>query len=358
MSFQWDILLLEVGFLAIFLGSSRTVVWLFRWLLFRFVLLSGAVKLLSGDLTWRHWTALNFHYETQPLPTVWGWYMHQLPEWFQKLSVGGMFFIELVIPFLFFAPRRLRFFAAISLVGFQILIFLTGNYNFFNLLTVALCLFLLDDERLKRFVPERVKIRMTEAFVSDRILMIRKVVAGSVFVLILFVSAFQLLEVFFRISPRFTVQVEKYISPFRIVNTYGLFAVMTTSRPEIIVQGSEDGNLWKDYEFKYKPGDLKRAPVWAAPHQPRLDWQMWFAALGNYKRNPWFMNFCIRLLQGSPEVLKLLYKNPFPNKPPRFIRAELYYYYFTDPHTKKSKETWWRRDFLGFYLSPISLKED
>jgi predicted DCC family thiol-disulfide oxidoreductase YuxK len=368
MSFQWDILLLEVGFLSIFLGSStnekhstrpsRTVIWLFRWLLFRFILLSGAVKLLSGDPTWRNLTALNFHYETQPLPTLLSWYMHQLPEWFQKCSVGMMFFIELVIPFLIFAPRRIRFFAAASIVGLQILIFLTGNYNFFNLLTVALCLFLLDDAFLARFIPEKFKIKTVEGFIKSRVIVLKKILVGAVSIVILFVSGFQLLETFFRVSPRFVIPIETWISRLRIVNTYGLFAVMTTSRPEIVVEGSYDGKSWIEYEFKYKPGDLKRPPVWAAPHQPRLDWQMWFAALGNYKRNPWFVNFAVRLLQGSPEVLKLLEKNPFPTKPPQFIRAVLYNYYFTDQATKKLQGTWWKRDEAGDYLPAISLQED
>jgi len=358
MSFQWDILLLEVGFLSIFLADSRVIIWLFRWLLFRFLLLSGAVKLLSGDLTWLNLTALNFHYETQPLPTLFSWYMHQLPEWFQKFSVGVMFFIELVIPFLVFAPRRIRLFAAVSIVGLQVLIFLTGNYNFFNLLTVALCLFLLDDAFLTRFIPEKFRIKTVEGFIKSQIIVLKKILIGAVSILILFVSGFQLLEIFFHVSPRFVIQIETWISRLRIVNTYGLFAVMTTTRREIVVEGSYDGEVWKEYEFKYKPGDLERPPVWATPHQPRLDWQMWFAALGNYKRHPWFVNFAVRLLQGSPEVLKLLERNPFPNKPPHFIRAVLYDYHFTDPATKKLQGTWWKCERLGLYLPPISLNED
>ena len=146
-----------------------------------------------------------------------------------------------------------------------------------------------------------------------------------------------------------------WVSPFRIVNSYGLFANMTTSRPEIRVQGSNDGQTWSDYEFKYKPGDPGRMPRWAQPHQPRLDWQMWFVALGSYRHNPWFINLAERLLQGSPDVLRLLEHNPFPEKPPRFVRAELYEYRFTDFATKRADGTWWESEYLGLYLPPVSL---
>jgi hypothetical protein len=148
------------------------------------------------------------------------------------------------------------------------------------------------------------------------------------------------------------------IAPFRSFNGYGLFQVMTTSRPEIIVEGSDDGVNWQAYEFKYKPGDLKRRPGFVEPHQPRLDWQMWFAALGDYQENPWFVNFCIRLLQGSPQVLALLEKNPFPNAPPKYIRAVVYEYHFTDFATRQKTGEWWRRTPSGVYLPAISLRND
>jgi hypothetical protein len=147
-----------------------------------------------------------------------------------------------------------------------------------------------------------------------------------------------------------------WVAPFRSFNSYGLFAVMTTSRPEIVVQGSNDGVNWLAYEFKYKPGELKRPPRFVEPHQPRLDWQMWFAALSDYRHNPWFINFCARLLQGSPEVLALLAQNPFPGSPPRYIRAELYDYHFTDLHTRRQTGAWWRRERLGLYMPPISVQ--
>ena len=145
-------------------------------------------------------------------------------------------------------------------------------------------------------------------------------------------------------------------APFRSVNNYGLFAVMTTNRPEIIVEGSNDGEKWLAYEFKWKPGDLKRAPGFVEPHMPRLDWQMWFAALGNYQQNPWFINFLYRLLQGSSEVTRLLQTNPFSNAPPQYIRAVVYDYHFTDAATRARDGTWWRRELKGRYCPTLSLR--
>jgi hypothetical protein len=147
------------------------------------------------------------------------------------------------------------------------------------------------------------------------------------------------------------------LEPFRSVNNYGLFAVMTTQRNEIIVEGSNDGTNWLSYEFKYKPGDVNRRPAFVAPFQPRLDWQMWFAALGTYQQNPWFESFCVRLLQGSPDVLALLAKNPFPDHPPRFIRAESYSYRFTNPAERRATGAWWHSEYMGEYMPAVSLRE-
>jgi lipase maturation factor 1 len=345
LSFQWDALLVEVGFLAIFLGNSRVVVWLFRWLLFRLMFLSGSVKLLSHDQTWRGLTALSYHYWTQPLPNRISWYMAQLPLSFQKLSTAIVLGVELVIPFLIFAPRRIRIFAAWCLLGLQVLIFLTGNYTFFNLLAVALCLFLWDDRTFERWLkpPSQAKACATKA---------GKLVIAGVAVLVLAIGVSRLVETFLNV-PVFIV---KYTAPFEIVNSYGLFAVMTTERPEIIVEGSMDGENWLPYSFRYKPGDLDRAPRWAAPYQPRLDWQMWFAALGNYRENPWFVNFAVRLLEGSPEVRGLLEAEPFQGRRPRYIRAMLYDYTFTDWEERRKTGNWWKSEAKGQYLPPVGLK--
>jgi predicted DCC family thiol-disulfide oxidoreductase YuxK len=345
LSFQWDALLLETGFLAIFLGNSKTVVLLFRWLLFRLVFLSGAVKLTSHDLVWRNWTALVFHYMTQPLPTPVAWYMYQLPLGFQRFSTATVLSIELVVPFLFFAPRRWRFWGAGLALFLQVLIFLTGNYTFFNLLTMALCLFLFDDYAL-----EKLRLRARHARTSRL-----AVIPAAAVILALSVSG--VWQVFFAAPFESENAVERVAAPFQIANTYGLFASMTTSRPEIIVQGSNDGETWIDYEFPFKPGNLQRAPRWVAPYQPRLDWQMWFAALSGYRGSPWFTNFMARLLQGSPAVTGLLATNPFPDAPPRYVRAELFDYSFTDFATRRATGQWWARQPRGLYFPRISLED-
>ena len=345
MSFQWDMLLLEAGFLAIFLGRSELVVWLFRWLLFRLLFLSGAVKLLSHDAAWRNLTAMSFHYETQPLPTPVAWYAHQLPFWFQRASTGMVFVIELAIPFLILGPRRVRFFGVRWLLLLQALIFTTGNYTFFNLLAVSLCVFVFDDAAFP-------KLNIAARRVTTR----RKVAIG-VAVLIMVLGLSQLSGTLVDFIPPPGNVLVRITAPFGIVNSYGLFAVMTTRRPEIIVEGSNDGVTWLDYEFKYKPGDLHQAPRWVAPYQPRLDWQMWFAALGNYRSSPWFVNFMVRVLQGSSDVLRLLAKNPFPNAPPKYVRAELFDYKFTDFQTRKHTGQWWQRTAEGLYLPAISLED-
>ena len=364
LEFQWDNLLLEVGFLAIFLAPLRLrprltdespppklTLWFFGWLLFRLMFSSGLVKFTSGDPTWRSLTALQYHYETQPLPTWIGWYAHQLPAWFQKFSCGVMFAIEGVVPFFIFGPRPFRLFASSVLIGFQILILLTGNYCFFNLLTIALCLLLIDDDawplsfRAKRAEGTNQGSRAWPSWA-----------VAPVMILILLVSANQMTRLL-GIKIRWPEPVPAVIrtaSAFRSVNGYGLFAVMTTSRPEIIVEGSNDGITWRGYEFKWKPGDVSDAPRFNLPHQPRLDWQMWFAALGSYRQNPWFINFLKRLLEGSPPVLKLLEKNPFPDFPPRYVRAIVYDYRFTDLLTLRARGEWWRRSYKGLYCPVIS----
>ncbi len=373
MSYQWDTLLLEVGFLSIFLTlPGPAVVWLFRALMFRFWFLSGAVKLLSDDATWSSFTALKYHYETQPLPIWTAWYANQLPDWIHRVSVGGVFFVELVVPFMIFGPRHLRYFAAVCFTGLNVLIMLTGNYTFFNILAISLCVFLLDDGLLRRmtnliaavfsFVPsplwDRARVRALAPlpqFSFPR----SNVFAGVTGVLAAFILVTGVLQIWGTFSGRYpgpTASAMQWIAPFHVVNSYGLFAVMTTSRPEIIVQGSKDGVEWLDYEFKHKPGDLTRRPSLVAPHQPRLDWQMWFAALGTVQQNQWFTAFVIRLLEGAPEVTDLLAGNPFVEEPPRFIRAEMYDYTFTDFETRRDTGLWWQREYIVPYLEPVTLR--
>ena len=331
-SFQWDILLSEAGFLAIFANAARVRIWLFRWLLFRLMFFSGAVKLLSGDATWRGFTALTYHYYTQPLPTPLAWYMQQLPVWFHKTSVGFVLAVELAVPFLFFAPRRVRHVAGWITIALQVLILLTGNYTFFNFLTIALCMWL--------FVEPEPDCRTS-----------REVTVG-LGALVGALSGLLCLQLFSVPLPPGGETALRVADPLRIVNSYGLFAMMTTTRPEIIVEGSDDGVTWLAYEFPYKPGNVDRPPPIVAPYQPRLDWQMWFAALGGYRNNRWFENFVLRLLQGEPSVLRLLSYNPFPKAPPRYIRARTYLYAFT----RFGDRAWWAREESGMYLPAVRLR--
>ncbi|MBI2681474.1 MAG: lipase maturation factor family protein [Candidatus Solibacter usitatus] len=354
LSFQWDYLLLETGFLAIFLTPVFARVWLFHWLLFRLVFLSGAVKLLNHDAAWRNLTALRFHYETQPLPTPLAWYFHQLPGWFQTFSAVAMFAIELAVPFCIFAPRRIRLMAAGAIAAFQLLIIATGNYAFFNLLTLVLCLLLCDDQALERWIPAWLKKDVASP-AAPRFPQVARVATPLLFSLILLLSGLQLGEAFFGALPAPGRAILRWTSPFGIVNSYGLFAVMTTTRPEIVIEGSNDNQTWLEYEFRYKPGDVKRRPAWVEPHQPRLDWQMWFAALGNYQQNRWFVNLMLQLLRGSPDVLGLLGRNPFPGGPPRYIRARIYEYHFTS--FKGNGGSWWSRTLGGEYFPPVSLRQ-
>jgi len=360
LSFQWDALLLEAGFLAIFFGHSsvaqRTMAWLYRWLAFRLYFLSGFVKLASNDPNWRGLSALDFHYWTQPLPTIVAWYADKLPRGFQHASTFMVLALELGAPFLIFMPRRIRLFGAGLLLGLEALIFLTGNYTFFNLLAVAITLFLFDDQALRGLVwtPRRTReVLLAEPARSGRF---ARVAAAALTLLILPLG---LARIFENVTPQLPGPIEtlaRYTSPFQVVNSYGLFAVMTTERLEIVVEGSDDGQQWRAYEFPYKPGDVSRAPRWAAPYQPRLDWQMWFAALSDYRTNPWFVAFAERLLEGSPEVVALLENNPFPDRPPRYVRAVTYEYRFSTWDEHRQTGAWWHREPHGEYLPPVGLR--
>ncbi len=382
MAYQWDSLLLKVGLIAIFLGDANLVIWLYRWLLFRLMLLSGLVKILSGDPAWRNLTALDYHFLTQPLPNVFGFYAYALPGWAHQGMVAATFVIELVVPFLVFAPRRLRFVAGALIALLQVQIFLTGNYNFFNLLVLALCILLLDDAALQT-VLQRVKfagfIKQLTRNDAGKPSRFARRFAECIAVVLFLLGLFQLLALFRLPIPGVVRAVSDFVAPLRIVNFYGPFAVMTTTRNEIVIEGSRDGETWLAYEFKYKPGDVRRAPPFVAPHQPRLDWQMWFAALNvrtgdpdsflpvlrsnpaqlfhlqSYDADAWFVNLLVRLLQGSPQVLALLDKNPFPDTPPRFVRARLYNYHFAEMSAPFTRGEWWTRNERGLYFPALSL---
>ena len=355
MSFQWDLLLLEAVFLAVFLGTrSNLIIWLFRWLVFRFLFLGGLVKILSGDTAWDSLTALQYHFETQPLPTSLAWYAHQLPDWFLTAATGATLIIELVIPFLIFTPRRFRLFSAWTFIGFQSLILLTGNYNFFNLLPISLCLFLMDDAHVRSLLP-RVLLNLPAAGKAYAPGKFRRLSLALFAAVIVFTGAEQLDALISGGKQHDWSLLTRGLYPLHIVNSYGPFAAMTTVRREIIVEGTADGRTWREYQFKYKPGAVKRRPRFNIPHQPRLDWQMWFAALGTPERNPWFRNFLVRLLQGDKTVENLLRVNPFADAPPLGVRALLYEYRFTTPAEKRETGAWWKRKLIGEYYRPIRL---
>src|SRR6266478_5362391 len=315
LSFQWDILLLETGFLSIFLapwrlwpreliclpGSpppataapvSRAGLFLLKFLLVKLILMSGVVKLTSGDDCWWNLTALDYHYWSQPLPTVFAWWADKSPESFKHFSVAFCLVVEIIVPFFIWAPPRPRVVAAGLMIFLQLVIALTGNYCFFNLLTIALCLLLIDDSAVqtnRRAVLTRMFGAPGGRALPDQL---RSYAAIAVIVLTLPINAWLIFTAFNPDAdwPRPLVAIYGRLQSLRMANGYGLFRVMTKDRDEIVIEGSANGIDWLPYEFKWKPGDMKRAPGWCAPHQPRLDWQMWFAALGSPREKAWIDN--------------------------------------------------------------------
>lgn len=389
LSYQWDVLLLEAGLLGAFLapaslraplrraepppGLALVLLW---WLVFRVMVSSGIVKLASGDPTWRGLEALQYHYETQPLPTWIGWMVHRAPDWFHTASAGAMFLVELAVPFLIFAPRRLRRLAVEPLVGLQVLIALTGNYGFFNLLTAALCLLLLDDgvwpRWLRTRLPEPVRgdpaeaadreegVEAGGAAAAGRRFRLRRWPLMPFAALVFVVSTVELVgSTGWRAPWPDPVRAVRWaVAPFRSINGYGLFAVMTTERPELVVEGRRDGGEWRPYRFPWKAGDPERRPRFVAPHQPRLDWQMWFAALSadrglDPRRNRWLFPFLARLAEGEPAVLGLLEENPFPEAPPDLLRVRIVDYRFTAWETLREEGYWWRLGESKTYVPPL-----
>jgi lipase maturation factor 1 len=386
-NFQWDVLLLETGFLSIFVAPwrlwprdllllpgptappaaspvSRPALFLLKFLLFKLMLMSGVVKLTSGDDSWWNLTALDYHYWSQPLPTVFGWWADKTPEWFKHFSVTLCLVVEVIAPFFVWAPRRPRLVAAGLMIFLQLMIALTGNYCFFNLLAIALCLLLIDDAAIGRSAEGRAHASPASQDLRppNVRLMMRRLsayMAIAVIVVTFPINAWLIFSAFKPRSrpPEWLASFYEQLEAFRIVNGYGLFRVMTKDRCEIVIEGSADGVDWLPYEFKWKPGDVKRAPGWCAPHQPRLDWQMWFAALGTPRENPWFVGLIVRLLQGSRDVNGLLARNPFSDRPPRYIRATFYRYRFTTSEEHRQTGASWKRQELREYLPTISLDQ-
>lgn len=351
-SFQWDTLLLESGFLAIFLVDTptRLAVLLYHWLLFRLRFLSGFFKLASGDPSWRDFSALDHYFETQPLPHVGSWYAHQLPHWIHAAGVGFTFFAELIVPFFIFLPRPWRLFAAATTVLAQLLILATSNHNFINFLTILLCLFLLDDRLVRRVLPAAVTDRLTRADTAPPGTALKSVTAASA-VLILAVSvATMVVHQARRPLPRGVFELAGIASSFGIGNLFHLFPTMQTGRQELRIFGSVDGVQWRAYEFRYKPGALDQAPKFVLPHQPRLDWMMWFLPPQWPATGYWFAPFLEALRQNRPAVTRLLATNPFAGgAPPRYVRVLAYRYRFTTPTERAASGNWWQADLLGEY---------
>jgi len=355
LNFQWDYLLLETGFLAIFLqNGSRAVIWMYRWLLFRVRFLSGLSKVLSGDETWADLTALNYYFEVQPLPHSLSWYAHQLPDGLLKFATGSVLFVEIIVPFMMLLPRGPRLVAAWLTLGHQGLILLTSNHSYVNPLVILLCLFLFDDRAVRRIVPGFAlrRIESSNRFRAEPGKW-NHAFAGALSLWIFFISTAQSWEMIYgRRNPEPIAWLTEHVRPFRVTSLYHVFPTMKTERIEILIEGSIDGETWRPYRFRYKPQDPDRAPRFIVPHQPRLDWMMWFLPMHPIFLQ-WFEPFVRRLQENSTEVLDLLEENPFPETGPRYLRIKAFRYRFTDPQTRKRTGNWWVREDLGpFWMMP------
>lgn len=370
LGYQWDALLLETVFLAIFVAPaawlavrpsrepSQLGIFLFQWLAFRLMFMSGAIKLASGDPTWRDGTALTYHFWTQPIPSWTSYYVHQLPEFVLWLGTHATMVVELAIPFLLFGPRRLRRFAVYAFIGLQATIMATGNYGFFNILSVAIFVLLIEDRVWRRLLPMRLAEWLTEKTEPGwraPWFVIRRAGLAVVVAVVVGVTGHKLIR---RVAPgseplggaSVVTSVVDATAGFRTLNNYGLFADMTTIRPEVLVQGSRDGQDWETYDFRWKPDATTDRPKFVEPHMPRVDWQMWFQALrihrayeqtGRCGHSRWFLNFQRALLEGREPVLSLVADNPFGDSPPTYVRTVVYDYRFAGSEAGESE--WWQR---------------
>ncbi|MEE2833770.1 MAG: lipase maturation factor family protein [Candidatus Latescibacterota bacterium] len=363
-SYGWEILLLETGFLAVFLcpvwrggwrghvgGCERIVLWLLRWLLFRVLFGAGLIK-LRGDPCWRDLTCLLYHYETQPIPNPISPYLHALPAFVHHFGVLFNHLVEVVVPVFYFAPYRMRRIAGGLTVLFQVLLVLSGNLSWLNWLTLVLCVPCFDDGLLHRILPASL-IRRTVDTPSDAPSPMRGVATAGLLVLILSLSISPVINL---LSPGQMMNTS--FDRLHLVNTYGAFGHIGKERDEIILLGTLDNAHdaaadWREYEFPCKPGDPSRPPCVVSPYHHRLDWQIWFAAMGDYRTQPWLLHLVYKLLHADPEILGLLASDPFGGRRPRWIRADLYRYEFAPP----VEDGWWRRRRLGPYLPPLSARD-
>ena len=381
LSYQWDMLLLQGGFLAVVVALLRPCpkavkyfAWLtffFLWLDFRLMFSSGLCKIASSDTTWADLTALTYHFSTQPLPTPLATVVNAMPVWLSKIVCGLTLAIELLVPFLLFGPPKVRLFAIAQLTFLQLAIVLTGNYCFFNWLTIFLYVPLLDDALLQKYLGSFKNRLVHPDFEASQVAgqVTRKIAASAM----LAICGFNLFmdvggKLFYGIMPEPILLARSLCSTCGISNGYGLFAAMTIERPEIIIEGSDDGKNYQLYQFKYKVSRAGQAPPIVAPHQPRLDWQMWFEGLnatgGDYARtheinprpNPWFIKFLIKLAANEPSVTSLLATNPFAVKPPKYLRARIVNYTLLPPSEVLESGNWWRCQDVGTYFDTRRLE--
>jgi hypothetical protein len=358
-SYQSDGMLLEAGFISIFfaprgarpgLGEdqppSRFSLFMLQWEWFRIYFESGLVKLLSGDPHWRNLTAMDEYYQNGPLPSWMGWYVQQMPHWYHAGTVIFTLVVELFLVWLLFFGRRARLICFAVVTALQIGIIATANYAFLNYLVLVLGVLLIDDGILAR-----IGFTTPTATAPPRD---RHPVARRTEALVLGVAFYTTITAFLLGGGRsFLSLPDRLLSPFRIANAYGLFAVMTEQRYEIEFQGSNDGKTWIPYQFQYKPQNPVERPGFYAPYQPRFDWNLWFASLASWRSAPWVVLAEQQLVEGSPEVLSLFRGDPFRGKPPAMVRTILWQYWFTDLATKRKTGNWWRREELAPYAPPV-----
>jgi hypothetical protein len=350
-AFGWESLLLECGFLAIFLGAAHVApsavpIWLFRWVLFRVIFGAGMIK-LRGDPCWQDLTCLDYHFETQPMPNPLSWYFHWLPGWLHK---GGVLFnhlVEVVLPFLYFAPQPLSALAGLTVLLFQGTLLVSGNFSWLSLLTLILAFSTFDDALLGKLLPFNPPPLAPPSSLQN----------GAIWGLALLVTLLSVKPVL-NLFSRQQVMNTSY-NPYHLVNTYGAFGSITRERYEIVLEGTDETMItattrWQEYGFKGKPGDPGRMPPQIAPYHLRLDWLMWFAAMPSPYYDPWFINLLAKVLENDAPTLALLNSNPFPQTPPRYVRALYYRYRFTTPAEHKKSGGWWQRELVGIYFPPVS----
>jgi hypothetical protein len=368
-AYQSDGMLLEAGFLSIFFAPrgirpglsahdppSRASLFLLQWEWFRIYFESGVAKLASGDPHWRDLTAMDRYYETGPLPSWPGWYVQHLPHWYHAATVLITLGVELVLVWALFLPRRARLVCAIVVTALQLGIIATANYAFLNYLVLALGVLLLDDRALAPLLA-RLGVpgaRVVAAGPRDVRLTPLAIASTAMLAWVFYATLAPILP---STQSLLTAPV-RALDPFRIANTYGLFATMTEAQYEIEFQGSRDGRTWIAYPFRYKPQDPNAAPGIYAPYQPRFDWNLWFAGLGSWRESPWVVIAQARLLEGSPSVLALFAGNPFPGAPPTQVRTVRWRYWFTDPATKRRTGRWWNRELVGPFSGVVTRGAD